>query len=312
MQEPMRTRGPVICVGTTTVDQVLEIDEMPRQAIKVTARHHFKRGGGPAATAAVACARLLLPVELWSRLGSDAEAAFLCERLRHHGVGIGGVKCSGEMDTITAVVIVDRQGERFIVGHDHTVLPTSPAHLPLQEIPKAGAVLADINWHEASLAVLDAAAAAEVPSVLDAEVTDLAVLLELARRASLPVFSEDGFALASAGAQPDAEGCEALSRRLGGMFGLTLGARGSLWWVDGALTLVPAVPVTVQDTTGAGDVFHGALAAGLAEGRPVIDAARFASAAASLKCELGNGWDGMPERRAVEEAAARLDPLRVS
>lgn len=312
MQEPMRTRGAVICVGTTTVDQVLEIDEMPRQAIKVTARHHFKRGGGPAATAAVACARLQQPVELWSRLGDDAEAAFLCERLRHHGVGIDGVKCSGEMDTISAVVIVDRQGERLIVGHDHTDLPASPAHLPLQDIAKAGAVLADINWHEASFAVLDAAAAAGVPSVLDAEVTDPARLLELARRASLPVFSEDGFALASAGAQPDAKGCEALSRRLGGTFGVTLGARGSLWWVDSRLTLVPALPVSVLDTTGAGDVFHGALAAGLAEGRSVIDAARFASAAASLKCGLGNGWDGMPERRAVVEAAARLDARLVS
>ncbi|PRH87087.1 ribokinase [Labrys okinawensis] len=312
MQEPMKTGRPVICVGATTVDQVLEIDEMPRQAVKVTARHHFKRGGGPAATAAVACARLLQPAELWSRLGNDAEAAFLCERLRRHGVGIEGVKCSGEMNTITAVVIVDRQGERFIVGHDHTDLPASAAHLPLQDIARAGAVLADINWHEASLAALDAAAAAGVPSVLDAEVTDPVLLLELARRASLPVFSEEGFALASDGGQPDAKGCDALSRRLGGTFGVTLGARGSLWWVDDVLTLVPALPVNVLDTTGAGDVFHGALAAGLAEGRPVIDAARFASAAASLKCELGNGWDGMPERQAVVEAAARLDPLAVS
>ncbi|WP_181161116.1 PfkB family carbohydrate kinase [Labrys okinawensis] len=308
----MKTGRPVICVGATTVDQVLEIDEMPRQAVKVTARHHFKRGGGPAATAAVACARLLQPAELWSRLGNDAEAAFLCERLRRHGVGIEGVKCSGEMNTITAVVIVDRQGERFIVGHDHTDLPASAAHLPLQDIARAGAVLADINWHEASLAALDAAAAAGVPSVLDAEVTDPVLLLELARRASLPVFSEEGFALASDGGQPDAKGCDALSRRLGGTFGVTLGARGSLWWVDDVLTLVPALPVNVLDTTGAGDVFHGALAAGLAEGRPVIDAARFASAAASLKCELGNGWDGMPERQAVVEAAARLDPLAVS
>lgn len=303
--------GPVVCIGTTCLDQVLEIDEMPRQAIKVTARRHLKRGGGPAATAAVACARLEHPVKLWSRLGADPEAAFLCERLRGHGVALDGLTCSAEMDTITAVVIVDRRGERLIVGHDHGTLPGSAAHLPLDEIVGAGAVLVDINWHEAALAVLDAAAAAGVPSVLDAEETDPALLLELARRASLPVFSEGGFALAGGGAPPDRAGCAALSQRLGGMFGITLGAGGSRWWTDGQLTHVPALPVRVVDTTGAGDVFHGALAVGLAQGLPVIEAACFASAAASLKCELGNGWDGMPGRQAVAEAAARLKPVPV-
>jgi sulfofructose kinase len=62
----------------------------------------------------------------------------------------------------------------------------------------------------------------------------------------------------------------------------------------------------VQDTTGAGDVFHGALAAALAERMELLEAARFASAAASLKCALGNGWDGMPDRVAVEQAIRQL------
>lgn len=308
MQERTQSKRPVICVGTTCLDQVLEIDAMPRQAIKITARRHLKRGGGPAATAAVACAHLEHPVQLWSRMGADGEAAFLFERLRHHGVGLEDLECSAQMDTMTAVVIVDSHGERFIVGHDHADLPASPAHLPLDAVAGAGAVLVDINWHEAALVVLEAAAAAGIPSVLDAEETDPDLLRELARRASLPVFSQEGFALASAGAQPDAAGCRALSRSLGGMFGITLGAGGSLWWVDDVLTHVPALPVSVTDTTGAGDVFNGALALGLAEGWPVIEAARFASAAASLKCELGNGWDGMPARGAVAEAAVRLHP----
>ena len=90
------------------------------------------------------------------------------------------------------------------------------------------------------------------------------------------------------------------------MVGVTLGSRGSLWWLDGGLAHVPALPVVVQDTTGAGDVFHGALAAALAERMELLEAARFASAAASLKCALGNGWDGMPDRAAVEQAIRRL------
>jgi sulfofructose kinase len=53
-------------------------------------------------------------------------------------------------------------------------------------------------------------------------------------------------------------------------------------------------------------VFHGALAAALAERMELLEAARFASAAASLKCALGNGWDGMPDRVAVEQAIRQL------
>ncbi|GLS21352.1 ribokinase [Labrys miyagiensis] len=296
----------MICVGTTTLDQVLEIEEMPKQAIKIPALRHAKRGGGPAATAAVACAVLDQPAELWSRMGADSESEFLRERLLHHGVGLSGTLFRSGADTVTAVVIVDRKGERFIVGYGHGSLPCSPEHLPLDQVAKAGAVLADISWYEGAVALLDAARAAKVPSVLDAEGIEHDKLFDLARRSSLPVFSEDGFALISRRAAPDAASCQALAESLGTTIGVTLGAEGSIWWTDGGLAHVPALPVTVQDTTGAGDVFHGALAAALAERQPLLQAARFASAAASLKCELGNGWDGMPDRRAVEQAMERL------
>lgn len=297
---------PVICVGTTTLDQVLEIEEMPKQAIKIPALRHAKRGGGPAATAAVACAVLQQPAELWSRMGADPEGAFLRERLLHHGVGVSGLRFDEGVDTVTAVVIVDRKGERLIVGYGHALLPRSAAHLPLEQVASAGAVLADVSWYEGAVAVLDAARAAGVPSVLDAEGIDPDMLFDLARRSSLPVFSEDGFALISNRAEPDAASCQALAERLDSAVGVTLGSGGSIWWTDGGLFHVPALSVTVQDTTGAGDVFHGALTAALAERRPLLQAARFASAAASLKCALGNGWDGMPDRQAVEQAMARL------
>jgi sulfofructose kinase len=239
-------------------------------------------------------------------MGADSEGDFLRQRLSHHGVGVSGMRFEEGIDTVTAVVIVDRRGERFIVGYGHDLLPVSASHLPLEQVADAGAVLADISWYEGGVAILDAARAAHVPSVLDAEGIDPDKLFDLARRSSLPVFSEDGFALISNGAEPDAGSCRALAHRLGGTIGVTLGSEGSIWWTDGALAHVPALSVAVLDTTGAGDVFHGALAAALAERRPLLEAARFASAAASLKCALGNGWDGMPSRQAVEQAMMRL------
>ncbi len=85
-----------------------------------------------------------------------------------------------------------------------------------------------------------------------------------------------------------------------GIVGVTLGAHGSSFLIDGVLHRVRSPAVTARDTNGAGDVFHGAYALALAEGRNVLDAARFASSAAALKCSNGSGWDAVPERHAVD------------
>jgi sulfofructose kinase len=87
---------------------------------------------------------------------------------------------------------------------------------------------------------------------------------------------------------------------------VTLGENGC-WWSEngGDANSLPAFKVHVVDTTGCGDVFHGAYALALAEGRTVPDAARFATAAAALKAERGDGWDGMPDRPAVDALLRR-------
>ena len=80
---------------------------------------------------------------------------------------------------------------------------------------------------------------------------------------------------------------------------VTRGPAGSLWLIDGAIVPVPAFAVAAIDTTGCGDVFHGAYALGLAEGQEPLDAARFASAVAAIKAARGQGWHGMGDRAAV-------------
>jgi sulfofructose kinase len=76
--------------------------------------------------------------------------------------------------------------------------------------------------------------------------------------------------------------------------------------VNGDLLVIPGYEVAIRDTSGAGDIFHGAYALAVAEGRTVPEAARFANAAAAIKCTLGNGWQGMPTRQAVENLTRGL------
>jgi sulfofructose kinase len=296
----------VICLGVTVVDNVFEVDEIPRVPIKILANNRVRRGGGPASTGAVASARLGTPTELWSWLGKDPEGDFLVAMLDRFGVDHTHTLRRADFATVTAFVLVDKSGERLIVAHGVKETPSSTRHLPMQRIAEAGAVLVDSGWLDGARDVLEAARAAGTPAVLDAESHDVERLIDLARRASYPVFSEEAFERVTRGAPPGVDSCRALSEQLRAPVGVTLGDRGSLWWADGAFAHVPALKVVVKDTTGAGDVFHGAVAAGLAEGMPLLEAARLGSAVAALKCERGDGWDGMPSRAEVEQALRKL------
>ena len=75
---------------------------------------------------------------------------------------------------------------------------------------------------------------------------------------------------------------------------VTLGSQGCLWLEGGDVRRLPAFQVEVVDTTGCGDVFHGAFTFGLARGWDVARNARFASATAALKCRALGGRTGIP------------------
>ena len=296
-------RGPVICLGAAVVDLVFQLDVIPREPNKILAESRTRRNGGPAGTGAVACSRLGIPAAFWGNVGNDADGMQTREALAGHGVDVSGLAMVEDAQTVLAIVMVDRQGERLIVAHGADLFERPAGRLPLDRLQGAGAVLADSAWIEGSLAVLEAAQGSNVPSVFDGEDSCAGDrLLQLSHLATYPILSEGAFAKLAGGAAPDRASLEGLSTRIGRDLGVTLGERGSVWWVGGEFLHVPAIQVACRDTTGAGDVFHGAFAGGMAEGMPIERAIRFATAAAGLKCQAGDGWDGMPDRLAVEQA----------
>ena len=90
----------------------------------------------------------------------------------------------------------------------------------------------------------------------------------------------------------------------------TDGAHGTFWLDGTEVRHVPAFDVEVVDTLGAGDVFHGAFAAGLMEGATPEAALRFASAAAAIKCTRRGGRAGIPDREEVVGFLAAPPPVR--
>ena len=83
-------------------------------------------------------------------------------------------------------------------------------------------------------------------------------------------------------------------------------------WLDegGQAQVMPTFPVHTVDTLGAGDVFHGAFALAIAEGSRIVDAMRFASAAAALKCTRFGGAFAAPDRAEVEGLLSRGRRMR--
>ena len=299
-QAEPRERSPrIVCLGAVVYDQVFVVPAIPSRPEKVLATAHRTSGGGMAATAAIAASALGASVRFWGRVGSDVEGEALRRMIAEADVDVSSLRVARGGQTATSGILLDGAGERLLAAYPGSGLGDDPSWLPLDLIAEAQAVLVDVRWPQGAKAALSAARRCGVPSVLDAELAPPATLLELASLADHAIFSERALRdLTGLDNHADALAAAALHTRA--QLGVTLGARGSLFYRDGAWTSVPAYPAPVIDTNGAGDVFHGAYAVAIAEGVDPPGAARFASAAAAMKCARGAGWSRMPARSDVD------------
>jgi sulfofructose kinase len=173
-------------------------------------------------------------------------------------------------------------------------------------LPAARALLADVRWPSGAAAALRHARAAGLFTVLDADSAPAEVMDTLVREADHVLFSAPGLEAYRPGQSTDAALQAALAAGAR-VAGVTQGEHGFLWLEAGdpdRLHAQAALAVAAVDTTGAGDVFHGAYALALAEGWPVARAARFACVAASLKCRGAGPRAPIPDRALVH---AHLD-----
>jgi sulfofructose kinase len=284
------------------LDRAYELPALPAVPGKFIARGYREVGGGMAATAAVAVARLGGAAMWCGRVGDDAAGATILAKLRALGVDTRGATRREGALSATASILVDPRGERILAVFPGAGLPEEA---PIEEawLAGTGAVLADPRWIGGAERLFAMAAARGLPRVLDAETSPPGVLARLVPMADHVIFSERGLAEFAGTADPRA-GLARIAPGLEATVAVTLGERGSLWWQAGEAAAVPAPRIAARDTTGCGDVFHGAYALAIAERMPTLRAARFATAAAALKAVNGDGWDGTPDRKAVEAMLA--------
>jgi sulfofructose kinase len=281
----------LVCLGIVVKDLVFRVPHIPSTPQKLTCTSLRTQFGGMAATAAAAAAALGGEVELWARIGGDETGKEVERALRHRGVVPRLQVTSGSQSPVSAV-IVDDAGERMLAVHTGDLDP-SVDWLPLDALSGAGAVHADFRWVEGSRALFLAARARAIPSVLDADAGTPAALRALVPLADHVIFSERGLA-EYAGSVPMEDALRQVARETGAVVGVTLGERGSVFCHAGQLQAFAAPRITPVNTNGAGDVFHGAYALALARGLDWVQAVRYATAAASLKCTRDHDWDLLP------------------
>jgi sulfofructose kinase len=298
----------ILCAGIATLDQIFRLDVMPSRAEKYRASDLAVTGGGTAANAAVAMARLGARVGLFATLGNDAIGHQIRDGLVREGVEAGGLRLLPGLASPLSAILVDRAGERMIVSYADPALPRDTGWLPSALPDGVDGVLGDTRWQEGSAHLFRLARAAGKPAVLDGDRAPTVVpgLVDLATHVA---FSLQG--LRDLTGEADARrALRAFGPRSRTWIAVTNGDEGVFWWRDGAIVHRPAFKVPVVDTLGAGDTWHGAFAVRLAEGADEAEAVRFASAAAAIKCTRFGGRDGTPGRQEVEAFLDDIDRVR--
>src|ERR1700687_1116327 len=159
----------IICVGHAALDRIYRIEAFPREPTKVRALEHVEVGGGMAANAAVAIARLGGRAELWSRTGDDSAGATIRAGLKAERVDVRCVQSFEGARSSTSAIIVDDKGERLIIGQRDAGMPSGTSWLPLERGKEGDLVLGDLRWLEGLRATFARARKDGVPTVLDGD-----------------------------------------------------------------------------------------------------------------------------------------------
>ncbi|MDQ0383125.1 ribokinase [Amycolatopsis thermophila] len=296
------TQGSVVVVGSANVDLVVEVPRHPKGGETILGGDLRRTPGGKGANQAVAAARAGgADTTFAGALGTDESAGLLLASLERAGVRTDQVS-RVDAPTGTALITVSPDGENAIVVAPgaNARLELTPGHV--QRIAHADVVLAQL---EIPLDVVRAAAAARRPGAVMA--------LNAAPSRDLPadvwnaldlliVNEYEAADLAQTRGGPG-ELAAVLLERVPAVV-ITLGAEGSLVAERGREPVrVPGIRVEAVDTTGAGDTFCGVLAAALARGQALPEAARRAGVAAALAVTRPGAQDAVPAAAEVEEAS---------
>jgi ribokinase len=297
--------GMIVVVGSCNADMVIKAPRLPRPGETVTNGAFFRARGGKGANQAVAAARAGGRVVMIASVGLDTLGDDAIAGLEEEGIDTTHVQRSATMPSGVALIMVDAAAQNAIAVAEganallsardvracETLIGSADVLVAQLEVPLDAVTEAVGIAHERGRRViLNPAPACRLSDELLARVS---VLTPNASETEMltGISPEDDSAL-------DRAATALLARGVGASL-ITLGAAGVLVATRDHRERIAAWPVAAEDTTAAGDVFSGVLAVALAEGQPLLDAARFANAAAAISVTRRGAQPSAPRRHEI-------------
>jgi ribokinase len=303
--------GRVAVVGSSNIDLVMKMPRLPRVGETVTDATFIQAFGGKGANQAVGAARAGGDVVFVGCVGDDAYGSQVRGSLEADGIDTRFVFTEAGVASGTALILVGGGGENYISVAPGANYRLTPAHVDRarEALSRANVIVTQCEIPDETLDhVVSLGAELGKPVLLNLAPARKLSEASLARLACLAVNETEAEFLTGrkVASDPDVEACAgALLARGPKTVVLTLGARGAYVAGDGVRGLVPGFPVEAVDTTAAGDVHCGALAVALVESRPLLEAVRFANAAAALSATKLGAQPSAPLRKDIEALLSR-------
>lgn len=299
-------KAPIIVIGSSNTDMVIKADHLPQAGETILGGTFFMNPGGKGANQAVAAARLGGSVVFIGKTGNDIFGRQSVQLFEEEGINTRYIVSDPKNPSGVALITVDKNAENCIVvasGANAALCPQDlqKAH---EAISKASIILMQLEIpvetvaYAASIAfannikvVLNPAPACEIPASLMKHITVItpnkteAEMLSGSKVTDLPSATRAARAIQAMGVK---------------MVIITLGSAGALVVTDTITQLITAPKVEAVDTTAAGDVFNGALAVALSEGRDILDAASFACQAAAISVTRMGAQASAPFRNEIQ------------
>jgi ribokinase len=298
--------GKVTVVGSYVLAMVMDADRLPVEGETVVGRNYHTTHGGKGSNMAVCAARLGADTTYLGKIGRDAFGDGFLQLLEEEGVRRHAVLFSDTEPTAVGFIVFSTHGTNLIVINMGANGDFQPADVEAhaEEIRAA-----EVSLSPGEIPLATALAAAGVACAAGRKyILNPAPAVDLRGQDLGGVFAltpNEGEARVCLGLRPDDPSpdrdiAQALLELGPQNVVMTRGAKGALWVSQSTSRLVPALPVQVLDSVGAGDAFNAGLAVALSEGRPMLEAIALAVTAASLSTERRETIDSYRPRAEVD------------
>ena len=299
------SRVDVVGLGLNATDTVILVHDFPALGGKERVVSLSRQAGGQVATALVTCQRLGLRTRYVGKVGDDEAGRFQLASLRNEGLDVRQTRVVPKTPNQLAYIIVDKAtGERTVFWDRDPRLAISPSELSEEAVCSAKILHLDGCDVEACLQAAQWAHRVGNPVVADFDT----VYKEVERLFPFVdhLIASSNFLPAATGEADPFRVLELMVREYGVRVpGMTLGREGALVLWQDRFIYSPGFVVEAVDTTGAGDVFHGAFIYGLLAGWEMDRILEFSNAMAALNCTSLGARGGIRSRPEAEKLAAR-------